>query len=113
MPYHPTLSEQHSTGYLAWPSASAPSSRRDRLTPFGTSVREFCMADLRSLLEATSRTFAPTIALLPEPLQYESTVAYLLFRLADTFEDATRWRRDRRHAALSQLAALLRGQAEP
>ena len=41
------------------------------------------------LLEKTSRTFALTVPLLPEPTRCEVTVAYLLFRVADTLEDAT------------------------
>ena len=38
------------------------------------------------LLQATSRTFALTIPLLHEPTRREVTVAYLLFRVADTLE---------------------------
>jgi len=63
---------------------------------------------LRELLEATSRTFALAIPLLPPPTRDEATIAYLLFRIADTFEDATvLWDRDRRIAALGQLAEAL------
>ena len=40
---------------------------------------------LRPLLQKTSRTFALTIPLLPEPLQTDVVVAYLLFRIIDTF----------------------------
>ena len=47
------------------------------------------MADLLDLLEKTSRTFALSIPSLPEPTCREVTVAYLLFRIADTFEDAS------------------------
>ena len=47
------------------------------------------MADLLDLLEKTSRTFALSIPPLPEPTRREVTVAYLLFRIADTFEDAS------------------------
>lgn len=46
------------------------------------------MADLFDLLERTSRTFALSIPPLPDPTRREVTVAYLLFRIADTFEDA-------------------------
>ncbi|HZD06425.1 MAG TPA: squalene/phytoene synthase family protein, partial [Longimicrobiales bacterium] len=45
------------------------------------------MADLGRLLDRTSRTFALNIPLLPQPTRREVTVAYLLFRIADTFED--------------------------
>ena len=44
--------------------------------------------DLEQLLIATSRTFALAIPLLPEPTRREVTLSYLLFRIADTFEDA-------------------------
>jgi len=59
------------------------------------------------LLEKTSRTFALSIPLLPEPTRREVGVAYLLFRIADTFEDAVSWPRERRLAALAELDALL------
>ena len=44
-------------------------------------------AVLHDLLERTSRTFALAIPLLPGPLDRAVTVSYLLFRIADTFED--------------------------
>ncbi|MDH3402496.1 MAG: squalene/phytoene synthase family protein [Acidobacteriota bacterium] len=63
---------------------------------------------LARLLERTSRTFALAIPLLPAPLDRSVTSAYLLFRIADTFEDATvLWRRERRLAALAELEGLL------
>jgi farnesyl-diphosphate farnesyltransferase len=65
------------------------------------------MADLDDLLEKTSRTFALSIPLLPEPTRREVAVAYLLFRIADTFEDATHWPRESRLTALHEFAALL------
>lgn len=65
------------------------------------------MADLDRLLEDTSRTFALSIPYLPQPTRHEVTVAYLLFRIADTFEDASRWSRGRRTEALAELALLL------
>lgn len=64
-------------------------------------------ADLEQLLIATSRTFALAIPFLPEPTRREVTITYLLFRIADTFEDATRWPRARRIEALERFAALL------
>jgi farnesyl-diphosphate farnesyltransferase len=65
------------------------------------------MADLDRLLERTSRTFALAIPLLPEPTRREVSVAYLLFRLADTFEDAASWPRTARLEALTAFEALL------
>lgn len=65
------------------------------------------MADIDRLLVRTSRTFALAIPLLPEPVRREVGVAYLLFRIADTFEDATSWPRADRLAALAEFDALL------
>lgn len=65
------------------------------------------MADLLDLLEKTSRTFALSIPMLPDPTRREVTVAYLLFRIADTFEDAARWPREGRIRALEELGRLL------
>jgi farnesyl-diphosphate farnesyltransferase len=65
------------------------------------------MADLDHLLQRTSRTFALTIPALPEPTRREVTLAYLLFRIADTFEDAAQWPRQRRIEALDAFVALL------
>ena len=66
------------------------------------------MADLQRLLERTSRTFALAIPLLPEPTRREVTVAYLLFRIADTFEDAAHWPPEERMEALDAFEELLR-----
>jgi len=63
---------------------------------------------LHVLLERTSRTFALAIPLLPRPLDSSVTVAYLLFRIADTFEDATvLWTRELRLRALDDFDRLL------
>ncbi|MEO1497536.1 MAG: squalene/phytoene synthase family protein [Planctomycetota bacterium] len=59
------------------------------------------------LLQKTSRTFALAIPLLPEPLQSEVGVGYLLFRIADTLEDAELLGRDERIAALQEWIELL------
>lgn len=67
------------------------------------------MADLDDLLARTSRTFALTIPLLSEPLRRQVTVAYLLFRIADTLEDADLLRRDARLRMLQRFGALLGG----
>jgi len=60
-----------------------------------------------ALLVKTSRTFALSIPLLPEPTRREVGIAYLLFRIADTFEDAVGWPRERRLAAFAELDELL------
>ncbi|HSZ84318.1 MAG TPA: squalene/phytoene synthase family protein [Polyangia bacterium] len=65
--------------------------------------------ELHALLHKTSRTFALTIPLLPEPLQTEVATAYLLFRIIDTFEDATRWAVAGRVEALSLFIRLMEG----
>ena len=65
-------------------------------------------ARIEDLLVKTSRTFALSIPLLPEPTRWETTLAYLLFRIADTFEDASvRWRREQQITALEEFAELL------
>jgi len=65
------------------------------------------MADLDDLLLRTSRTFALSIPRLPEPTRTEVTIAYLLFRIADTFEDAAGWPKRRRLQALEDFERLL------
>ncbi len=70
------------------------------------------MPDLPELLEKTSRTFALSIPLLPQPTREEVTVAYLLFRIADTFEDATAWPGERRTGALDRFCRLLEAPGE-
>src|SRR5580698_3671294 len=65
------------------------------------------MADLMRLLERTSRTFALAIPNLPSPPRREVAAAYLVFRIADTFEDAASWPRSDRLAALAGLEDLL------
>jgi farnesyl-diphosphate farnesyltransferase len=66
------------------------------------------MASLEDLLEKTSRTFALSIPVLPEPTRREVMIAYLLFRIADTFEDASHWTPEDRISALADFNALLR-----
>ncbi len=69
------------------------------------------MSDIETLLQKTSRTFALTIPCLPQPTREEVGIAYLLFRIIDTFEDAVLWEPERRQQALSQFIALLEGPA--
>ncbi len=65
------------------------------------------MTSLEHLLEKTSRTFALSIPVLPEPTRREVMVAYLLFRIADTFEDASHWPPDARIGAIADFNVLL------
>lgn len=65
-------------------------------------------SSLEDLLEKTSRTFALSIPVLPEPTRRQVMIAYLLFRIADTFEDAAHWPAERRREALGEFEALLR-----
>jgi farnesyl-diphosphate farnesyltransferase len=67
------------------------------------------MPSLEELLERTSRTFALSIPVLPEPTRREVMIAYLLFRIADTFEDAAHWEPEHRIEALQEFQALLGG----
>lgn len=64
--------------------------------------------ELQELLQRTSRTFALTIPLLPQPLRSEVGIAYLLFRVIDSFEDATLWAPQDRVHALEEFGPLLR-----
>lgn len=61
----------------------------------------------RELLPSVSRTFALTIGVLPGHLRRPVTVAYLLCRIADTFEDATAGEPARRVEALETFAGML------
>ena len=67
------------------------------------------MTSLSQLLATTSRTFALTIPYLPEPTCQQVKVAYLLFRIADTFEDAVGWPRERQLEALEEFSRMLEG----
>lgn len=69
--------------------------------------------DLDELLRATSRTFALAIPLLPEPTRRTVSIAYLLMRVADTFEDGVAWGRLERIDALTRLARALGPGREP
>ena len=63
---------------------------------------------MHELLTKSSRTFALNIPLLPEPTRCEVTVAYLLFRVADTLEDSTAWSRQRKIDELQRFGTFLR-----
>jgi farnesyl-diphosphate farnesyltransferase len=63
---------------------------------------------LQELLVKSSRTFALAIPQLPLTMRREITIAYLLFRIADTFEDAgSIWSQERQIAVLAQFEKLL------
>lgn len=65
------------------------------------------MQEIENLLQKTSRTFALTIPFLPEPTRSEVGIAYLLFRIIDTFEDADLWPPQRRIDTLRRFCELL------
>jgi farnesyl-diphosphate farnesyltransferase len=65
------------------------------------------MANADELLRKTSRTFGLAIPLLPEPTRTEVKIAYLLFRIVDTFEDAVHWGPVRRATAIKDFVDLL------
>jgi len=71
------------------------------------------MTDLADLLQKTSRTFALSIPVLPEPTNREVMIAYLLFRIADTFEDAAHWEPEDRIGALRSFNKLLASYSRP
>jgi farnesyl-diphosphate farnesyltransferase len=75
--------------------------------PFATPAPPATPARLDYLLQGCSRTFALTIPLLNEPTRCEVTLAYLLFRVADIFEDSTTWPREKKSEQLQRLAAFL------
>jgi farnesyl-diphosphate farnesyltransferase len=65
------------------------------------------MAELDLLLIKTSRTFALSIPCLREPIRRQVTIAYLLYRIADTFEDAVHWSKAQQIDALEKFGQLL------
>lgn len=71
------------------------------------------MSGIKGLLAETSRTFALSIPLLPRPLRYEVSVAYLLFRIADTIEDEPGWSPESRRAALRRMIAAADDELHP
>jgi farnesyl-diphosphate farnesyltransferase len=65
------------------------------------------MANADELLRKTSRTFGLAIPLLPEPTRTEVKIAYLLFRIIDTFEDSVHWGPTRRATAIKDFVDLM------
>ncbi|HKB80413.1 MAG TPA: squalene/phytoene synthase family protein [Thermoanaerobaculia bacterium] len=80
----------------------------ERIAAFVTALFGGDADELEGYLQETSRTFALCIPLLPQPTRHQVTLAYLLFRIADTFEDAAEWPADVRIRALGDFCALLR-----
>ena len=64
---------------------------------------------IQDLLTRTSRTFALAIPLLPPPVQLEVSVAYLLFRVADTIEDGQFLTQAEKLEALDRLHGFVTG----
>lgn len=62
---------------------------------------------LQDLLVKSSRTFAVTIPMLPAPLKEMVTIAYLLFRNADSIEDEVAWPVAKRRSVLIAYGDLL------
>jgi phytoene/squalene synthetase/2-polyprenyl-6-methoxyphenol hydroxylase-like FAD-dependent oxidoreductase len=71
------------------------------------------IAYCKKALEGVSRTFSRPIALLPPPLDDAVTVAYLLCRVADTFEDHPRVSAAARGPMLDMFVEMLAGEREP
>ena len=79
-----------------------------RLLPGDISIeRQTLPSHLQELLARTSRTFALAIPLLPEPTRTDVTLAYLIFRIVDTLEDAEKLESGERVVALEEVDALL------
>ncbi len=62
---------------------------------------------IEELLQTTSRTFALSIPLLPQPLDHKITLSYLVFRISDTLEDADHLSRSERQAGLHTFCDVL------
>ncbi|APR82778.1 Squalene synthase [Minicystis rosea] len=65
------------------------------------------MSFVEEHLARTSRTFAIAVPMLEPKLRHAVGVAYLLFRIADTLEDAARWDARDRVDALERFAELV------
>lgn len=63
--------------------------------------------DVDRLLQETSRTFALAVPLLSGRTRSSVGLSYLLFRCADTLEDAATWPIDERKTALEAFASML------
>ena len=81
---------------------------RDIITIYTTPTVSDDESTLETLLERTSRTFAIAIPCLPHPARREVTLAYLLFRIADTIEDGENLTATQKLAALDSFSKILR-----
>src|SRR5438309_1689203 len=90
------------------PAMSWSRARCARPTVRSSDANRSARARLHALLIETSRTFALCIPLLDDVTRLQVTIAYLLFRVADTFEDASHWPVADRLSALEGLCTLLR-----
>lgn len=64
------------------------------------------------MLPKVSRTFAPTIKMLPDGLRLQVTVAYLLCRIADTVEDSPELSLQDKKKMLRDYASIFRTQGD-
>ncbi|HED12029.1 MAG TPA: phytoene/squalene synthase family protein [Caldithrix abyssi] len=69
---------------------------------------EYCLG----MLPRVSRTFAPTIRMLPAALELPVTVAYLMCRIADTIEDSEHIPLKEKQEILDIYVRLVRGERE-
>lgn len=81
-----------------------PERRDPAITPSDATT---ATATLEALLAKTSRTFAIAIPCLPHPANKEVTIAYLLFRIADTIEDGKNLSKAEKVAAFDAFYDLL------
>ena len=65
------------------------------------------MSTVQELLDKTSRTLSLAIPLLPEPTRTDVSLAYLVFRIVDTLEDAENLSPHERLIALEEVETLL------
>lgn len=68
----------------------------------------FCL----EMLPQVSRTFAPTIRMLPRPLNLPVTVAYLLCRIADTVEDEHALNKEQKRQYLLEFSQIFTGDSQ-
>ena len=92
--------------------SSGPASRRiAEMDIYAATMSMLCMIHC-FFLPLLISSFALSIPYLPDPTRHQVTVAYLLFRIADTLEDAASWPKAQRVGALHDFAKLL-GDRDP
>jgi farnesyl-diphosphate farnesyltransferase len=100
--------ERSTTPWLRNIESNGRSKKLDRWRM--TIKRVLTREDVDDLLLETSRTFALAVPFLPLRTRRAVALAYLLFRCADTLEDAATWLLDERRAALEAFARMLDGE---